>query len=330
MSALIGAGLLVLSRYFNSQDESNTLVVLSYDSFVGLSGPGPDLVKEFEARCQCRVRLISAGDGGLLLERVVRSGEDGFGDVLLGVDQLMLSALREKVEWASLPLADVDWEETVKPFVESDFAPFDWAPLTFIYREGQINPPGSAREILNPSFDRQVAIEDPRTSSVGLQLLFALSQWFPDDRLFHLDLLKRNIHSVSPSWSTAYGLFQRGQARMVFSYVTSLAYHWKVEKDLGFKAVSFKDGHPVQIEYVAVPANCRSCERAREFVEFLLEPKSQRLIMEKNFMFPALRGVKDGTLFEELPNLKALPSSKALSDSVEVQRLLEVWRKAWQ
>lgn len=305
------------------------LVVLSYDSFVGLSGPGPELAKIFEGICKCRVQLMSAGDAGLLMERVEKSSKDGFADVVVGVDQLMIPRLKRNVAWKALSVKAVNWQEPVQDHVFEDFLPFDWAPLTFIYREGEIVPPSSARDLLEARFAKQIAVQDPRTSSVGLQMIFAFSNWFKADFNGALKKFRLNAHSVSPSWSTAYGLFQRQQTKLAFSYVTSLAYHWKVEKNFKFKAVSFSEGHPVQVEYVGVPQSCQNCLLAEQFVSFMLEPKSQKIIMEKNFMFPAVKGVQEGTVFEDLPDLETWTADGSKLDSDELGELLKVWQKQW-
>lgn len=119
-----------------------------------------------------------------------------------------------------------------------------------------------------------------------------------------LTALKANVASISPSWAFSYGLFKKKQAQLVFSYLTSLAFHWGIEHDRSYQVVSFPEGHPVQIEYVGVPANCRECELAEEFVRVLLRPAAQGTIMQKNFMFPVVKGLDASTIFAELPHLK--------------------------
>ena len=44
------------------------LRVIANPTFVSTYGPGPSLVRQFEARCRCRVELLSAGESSLILE----------------------------------------------------------------------------------------------------------------------------------------------------------------------------------------------------------------------------------------------------------------------
>jgi thiamine transport system substrate-binding protein len=109
-------------------------------------------------------------------------------------------------------------------------------------------------------------------------------------------------------------LFRKGQLRFVFSYVTSLAYHWGIDKDRSYKALSFEAGHPLQVELAAIPADCRECELARDLLRTLHAPWAQTLIMQKNFMFPVVKGLTEGTVFAQLPVLKTIGDAEADSN----------------
>jgi thiamine transport system substrate-binding protein len=166
------------------------------------------------------------------------------------------------------------------------------------------NPPNKFDDLTKKEFKNQFALQDPRSSSPGLQFYQWVKSVKKDGAKAFLKALQPNVASVSPSWGMSYGLFQSKQAKYVFTYVTSLAYHWGVEKNRGYKIASFPEGHPIQIEYAGVPEGCVQCELAQKFVQFLTEPVAQKILMEKNFMFPVLPSVVAGTIFAELPQLK--------------------------
>jgi len=307
------------------------LVVLAYDSFTAPLGPAAALIKAFEAECHCQVQVIASGDSGMLLEKMRLTKPSVKIDVVIGVDQLSLGAARSVQEWRPLNFSKSNWDAQIKPWLEPDFIPFDWAPLTFIYRQNEIEPPVKVADLTEPRFAGMIALQDPRTSSPGLQFLFALQNWFGHGQMnAFMKKFKTNIHSVSPSWSTAYGLFQRQQAKMAFSYLTSLVYHWTVEKNPSYQAVSFSEGHPVQVEYVGVPADCKHCELAESFVAHLLKTDSQKLIMEKNFMLPVVKDVRQGTVYEELPKLRLFEPTPREKFEAARPGLIESWQKSLQ
>jgi thiamine transport system substrate-binding protein len=124
----------------------------------------------------------------------------------------------------------------------------------------------------------------------------------------------------------AYGVFQDKQAAVALSYLTSPVFHWLTEKDESYQAAIFANGHPLQIEYAAVPDSCRECDLAVQFTRFLLEPETQKLIMEKNFMLPVVADAAKGTPFEKLPTIPI----RRLEKMPELQRDQDALLKRWR
>ncbi len=309
---------IVLTRKNTAGPPSSTPVlrVLGYSSFVASWGPGPEIARKFQEKTGISVELRDADDAGLLLKKL----EIFPSDVVIGFDQLILPLARKARTWKTLP-------SLAGRFHEKDFVAIDWGPLAFVYREGEIDPPRSLDDLLDQRFNKQLALQDPRTSSPGLQFLFWLIEKKTVDGAFaFLEKLRPSIHTVASSWSTSYGIFQNSQTKMALSYLTSPLYHQLNENDSRFKAAVFSDGHPLQVEYAGVPDNCRACENAIEFVRFLLEPEIQKLIMVKNVMLPAVMGVEKGTLFEALPEFTVLEIN-GLPELIERRdELLTRWR----
>ncbi len=301
-----------------AQFENKKIRILTYSTFVGSSGPGHEIVDRFKKEFGCDVEILTAGDAGLLLERLKLAQANLPFDVVIGLDQLLLEEAKTQGEWRPITMDSKNWNSESLSYGVSPFVPFDWSPLTFVYRQGEGDTPHKFTDLVLPRFRGQFALQDPRSSSPGLQFYNWVKQIEGELTGEFLTQLKPNIQSISPSWAFSYGLFKKNQAKFVFSYLTSLAFHWGLEKDHSYQVISFPEGHPIQIEYVAVPASCRECELAEKFVHTMLEPWAQKLIMEKNYMLPVLMGIESGTIFSELPHLKILTGGqlnrKDLSD----------------
>lgn len=314
--AALASGLYFLfGRPSTTPDAHDTLRVMTYSSFMASWGPGPEIAKRFHKDTGVTVEFQDAGDAGLLLEKLKLFPVD----VVVGLDRLSLTLAREKLKWRALtpPI-----EST---FAEPPFAAFDWAPLAFVYRRGEIEPPTSIQDLLSARFKSSIALEDPRTSTPGLQFfLWVLDSMGEEKGFAFLNSLKANIHSVSPSWSTAYGAFTKKQAKLVLSYQTSPIYHAVEEKDSSYAAALFQDGQPSQVEYAGLPTDCSRCEDADKFVHFLLSPDIQQLIMKMNYMLPVLRDAANGTPFANLAPVKAINLSSALMSRRAA--LFEKWR----
>jgi thiamine transport system substrate-binding protein len=280
--------------------------VLSYSSFISSWGPGPEIAKAFEAEFGVPVELQDAGDAGLILKKL----ELFPADVVVGLDQLSLAQAEEARDWKG-------------PFVA-----FDKGAMTFVYRTNDLVPPVALEDLLDGRFKGAIALQDPRTSTPGLQFLFwVLDEMGVEEGFAFLAKLKPNVHSVSSSWSSAYGLFFKAQAKTAFSYVTSPVYHWVEDEAEQYQPAVFPAGHPVQIEYAGVPASCSACEMGQKFADFLLRPEIQKIIMTKNYMMPVVAGVTKGTPFERLPEVRER-EWKSLPDLLKRrEEFFERWRQ---
>jgi thiamine transport system substrate-binding protein len=298
------------------------LRVLAYSAFVNDWGPGPAIAKAFEKEYGLKVEYDDAGDAGLILKKINLVPAD----VVVGLDQLILSQARVVKKWRSLfEQLPVEIEPSAR---HADFLPFDWAPMSFIYRTGEVAPPTSLLDLLDSRFTKAITLEDPRTSTPGLQFLFwVLDEMGVEPGFEFLARLKPNIYAVADSWSAAYGMFTRKQAKLSFSYLTSPVYHWTEEKNRDYAPAVFSQGHAVQIEYAGVPDTCYDCVGARLFALFLLRPEIQKIIMEKNYMFPMISGVTKDTAFETLPRIQVRKAQNLEPLLQQRDELLERWRR---
>jgi thiamine transport system substrate-binding protein len=295
-----------------SEEPKPILRLLAYSSFLTAWGPGPELIKNFELVSGAKVEIYQAEDAGVMLQKV----EIVEPDIVIGFDQLLIRQARAKMRWY-IPEVKIQFEQ-VEP--DGEFIPFDWAPLAFVLRRDGIKPPGDLNDLLDMRFQSAIAIQDPRTSSPGLQLLFWIMDEYGVDGGFEfLQKLKPNLQSVSPSWSTAYGMFSKKQAQMVFSYFTSPLYHLVEENNSNYISAEFVTGHPIQVEYIGIPALARNKALAEKFIRFSAELESQKIIMRKNFMLPIFAAAAQKTDWAKLPavkirnwkNLEALISKKS-------------------
>jgi thiamine transport system substrate-binding protein len=226
-----------------------------------------------------------------------------------------LPIVQNVIEWPSLTGA------------AAALVPFDWGLLTInTRRNSTVASVQNLAELLAALPPRSLALQDPRTSAPGLSFLFWLIQVMGEDKAFaFLDQLNPKIAVIAPSWSASYGLFQKGHAESVFSYVTSPLYHQLEEKDFNYLALPLSEGLPIHIEYAAVLATCAHCQRAAQFVQFLQSDEAQMILMQKNYMFPVQSSVAAQTPWDIFSRYKVLPFARV--STVEKKRILERWTK---
>jgi len=325
--ALIPAGLILsLSAALPAAAQDRPeLTVYAPDYFASDWGPGPKIEEAFEQVCGCGL-VWSTGD---VLPRLLLEGERSEADVAIGLTGDISKKARESglfaphgqsLEGLSLP---VDW-------TDGTFLPFDWSYVAFVYDKARLaSPPESFRALVEAPDDLRIVIQDPRSSESGLALLLWVKSVFGDEAEAVWESLAPKIVTVTPDWSTAYGLFTEGEADMVLSFTTSPAYHLIAEEDDTKAAAIFPEGHYVMVELAAKLAATDDPELADRFMDFILDPAFQSLIPTANWSYPAKLDEADWPqAFRELNR----PGKALWHDEDEAAALregaLEEWRRA--
>ena len=308
------------------------IYVYTYSSFASPTGAGNDLKKLFKDETGCDVHFENIGDARALVQRLrseLKIKKNVNADVVLGLDQFSIKEVYQLLEWKNISFSEEMKlskrlteaglsKKDIIPF--NAFIPYNWSPFTFIYRQhtGK-NIFKTPQDILTSNM--KYSLMDPRSSSPGFQFLIWIIHEFGEKTL-HQFIQKAYL--ITPSWTTAYGLFTKGQTHAAFSYLTSLAYHWIEENNTEFQIMNFNLGHPYQIEFAGAVANSPRLETAMQFLKFLHQKEVQRLIMKKNYMFPIIQSVEEGTAFEKLPKL---PLAKNHSLQKPENVYLQHWKK---
>ncbi len=328
--------LLYVYREDNQQlNDKSSIKIYASGSFMSNWGPGPELKALFEERTGLKISFIEMSDPGITLQKVSFSAEEAMGDIVMGLDQFDIARFSDKVRWKDISPLNTISQSTfsssglnLNELKNSDkfmnFIPYDWSAVAFVKRADSNHQINSLPDLLMPSLKSKVAFEDPRTSSPGLQfLLWVASTQGEDQAIQYLKDLNTHAHSFSPSWSTAYGLFKNKNADVVLSYITSPIYHLVEENDSNYQALEFKEGLPVQVEFVGLLASCKNCEAANKFISFIQTKDAQRIIMSKNYMLPMDKQITEGTAFDTLRVFKLL-DFKVYSKE-EINKWLRIW-----
>jgi thiamine transport system substrate-binding protein len=279
---MLAAALAAISSAVSAK---STLTIYTYESFTSEWGPGPKVKEAFEKTCDCTVDYVSLPDGVALLTRLKMEGGGTKADIVLGLDTNLIA---EAKATGLLAEHGIDTSAVKVPggFSDPVFVPYDYGHFAVIYdTETMKSPPKSLRELVDGNTEEKIVLEDPRTSTPGLGFLFWMRAVYGDEAPEAWKKLQKRILTVTPGWSEAYGLFTKGEAPMVLSYVTSPAYHMIAEQNDRYQALEFAEGHPIQIE-VAAMTKTELSDLARSFLQFMISPAFQDIIPENNWMLP--------------------------------------------
>ena len=304
------------------------LTIYTYESFNSEWGPGPVVFKSFEEQCGCKIKIVTPGDSGTVLNRVILEQANPKADILLGLNNSELEksfSYKLWIPYRSPLLVQVPIDLLLDK--KHRVTPFDYGFISFVYDSQKLkNPPRNLEDLLDPEYRRKIVIENPKTSSPGLSMLhWTIAVFGEDGYLDYWKKLQKNLLSVTDGWSAAYGMFTKGEAPIVLSYVTSPAYHLEYEKTERYQAALFAEGHYRQIEFAGIIKGTKQIKRAQEFIDFMLSEKFQNAIPLTNWMYPVIQHQPLPDSFRIAREPKAVPE---LNFSL-VFKQNKKWLKAW-
>ncbi len=310
-----------------AREAEKELVVYTYDSFVSEWGTGPKVVPQFEQKYGVKIRLVSVGDAGQVLNRAILERDRPQADLVIGIDNNLLSkALDEGVLQTYRPadLARVPAELRFDP--SGAVTPFDYGYFAFVVdTQALMDPPTSLEELADPRFKGKILLEDPRTSSPGLGFLLWTIAVYGDRWPDYWRRLLPNVLTIAEGWDTAYGLFTSGEAPLVLSYTTSPAYHVESEKTTRYHALLFREGNYLQIEGLGILKGAPHPNLARKFVDFALSEAFQREIPLTNWMYPIDPGVRLPDSYAYAPK----PEKSLSLDPAQIEQHQKAWIDEW-
>jgi thiamine transport system substrate-binding protein len=303
-----------------------TLTIYTYESFISDYGPGAKIKASFEKSCDCEIAWVSLGDGVALLNRLKLEGAQTKADVVLGLDTNLTDEARQLGVFGKHGV-DMSLAKVPGGWNDAEFLPFDYGHFAVVYDSDKMKvPPQSLDELINGDASQKIILEDPRASTPGLGFLLWMKSVYGDKAGEAWKKLAPRILTAAPGWSEAYALFTKGQAPMVFSYVTSPAYHIIEEKTTRYQAAAFAEGHYLQIEVAGLIEASPHHKLAQQFLRFMLSPEFQNEIPTTNWMMPA------GEISVALPeafNQLVKPEKTLLFSPAEVNKNRRQWIDEW-
>lgn len=201
---LLSIAYLNKNQSFLVRDQKPTVKIFTYASFSSKWGPGPVLQEIFEKTCDCKIEFLDGSDSGILLQRLKIEGEKLGADLVIGLDQYDLQKAVVESNWRSLDFSSLEIDQQVKSALKNEyFVPYDWGVLTFIGKvKDNQNAPAttpttvSLDQLLQPEYAQKLAMQDPRTSSVGLQFVMWILKTKGEEEGFkYLSEMMKQAHS---------------------------------------------------------------------------------------------------------------------------------------
>ena len=302
--------------------EKKEVVIYTYDSFMSEWGPGSAIASGFEKESGFSAVYVNCGDAAQVLSKAVLEKNKVQADVLLGIDNNLINKARK--ENVLTPFKPEGADDLI-PSELSDglggdwlLTPYDWSKFALIYdTESNTSAPNSLEDLTKPEYAKKLILMDPRTSTPGLGFAAWTIAVFGSDYERYWQELKPSVLAMASGWSSGYGLFTKGEAPLVVSYVTSPAYHVYADKTNRYRALVFPEGHVEQIEGAGIVKGAPNEEGAKAFIAYLIGNEAQNAIPLTQWMYPANKTV----VLPECYALATPPESKTLTyDALAVEK----------
>ena len=267
------------------------VVVYTYDSFCGEWGSGPEIARLFEAKTGIKVNFIDCGDGVQILSKALIEKNDPYADVLLGLDNNLTDKAAESGVFESFKPSN---SNVIASGLEEALGgkwlmtPYDYSPFAIIWNSlSGLEAPTCLEDLTKDIYKKKLILMDARTSTPGLGFETWVNKVYGDEAADYMKRLEPSILTMAPGWSVGYGMFTDGEAPLVISYTTSPAYHIEYSEGDQYKALTFSDGHVMQVEGAGLVKGAKNPEGAKKFIEFLISEEAQNVIPTTQWMYPS-------------------------------------------
>lgn len=315
-----------------TERRQKTVVAYVYESFLGEWGAGEKIAELFFAQTGLNVEYVNCGDAAEMLSRAILEKRDSVADVIVGIDKNLASKARNEnilLPYKPENINEIDAEIIAN--AENDFGtdciltPFDYSHFAMIYdKTSTIKPPASLNDLTKDIYRKKIILMDPRTSSPGLGFVEWTVAAFGEKYEDFWKGLSPNILTMTPSWSSGWGLFSNKEAPLVISYITSAASSIEYENSDHLEALVFEEGHIMQIEGAGILKDAKNIAGAKAFIDFLISEQAQEILPLTQWMFPVNKNVDLPKSFSALPVIKNTIKADEADTEKACNRAIEI------
>lgn len=312
LSLILFMAIILVGVHITGSKKPKEVILVTHDSFV----ISKKLIADFDKTTGYKLKILKAGDGGSLTNKLILTKDVPIGDAVFGIDNT----------FAGVAASNGIIAGTLKP---SDFGDVCFNYDKTWFAEHKIAVPTKISDLALPLYKGLTVLENPNTSSTGLSFLaatvgeFGDSGWMPYWRS-----LKDNQVKVDNGWEAAYytdfsGSSGKGAFPIVLSYGSSPAD--EVRSNGQSQTASILDGCFRQTEYVGVLKNAKNPDGGAAVVKYLLSPKFQATFPESMYMYPELPGTPIPEAWSKFTQI----APKTYGDNLDFNANRKSWLKGW-
>ena len=318
----------------DSQGEpaNKTVRLVAHDSFV----ISDELKAQFTKDTGYELEIVTNGDGGALVNKLVLTKDAPLGDAVFGVDNTFAS--RGIAEGVFAPYTSDKQSTTGTSLAvpgDTSLNAIDYGDVclnldTAWFTEHKLAEPQTFEDLTKPEYKDLTVVTNPATSSPGLSMLLGtIGAFGADGYLNYWQELKDNGVKIDDGWEDAYYVdftgAGEGDRPIALSYASSPAF--TVSDDGKSTTTSaMLDTCFRQTEYAGVLAGAKNPEGAKALIDFLLGVDFQNSIADAMYMYPVS---DEATLPSDWANFAPLPTKPIAVAPADIADNRDAWLKDW-
>ncbi len=311
------------------QSDSSAVLRLYATQQFRTSGLERTVLEDFTKKHKCSVEVRLFDDASQLI-KAIASQPDSI-DVVFGLPDSFASS--DSLNAHFLPYLPAHKDALNRVLFTGHpmhLTPYGFSYLSVIYNSSLTQPPTSFGQLQDDRFIKQITVLNPKYSGPGRATVHWIVSLFGTDGYAQmLNALKKNIYRQYDTQAEAISALKTGESTLMLGLSTWPSWQKEISEDSAdLDFTLFDEGSFMYTEGMGIHKNSNNTTLAAAFLEFMLQPAAQKMIIYKLGLFP----VNQKTMLP--PSLSRVPLSPWLTnDKIRAQDIRQYspqWLNDWE
>lgn len=292
------------SENIELEQKTDLLKIYCYESFV-TSGLSEKVISDFENKYSCQVDLKIISDKENILNIVINEKNSPQADIVIGIKNTQLYKALDTDVFLSYEPANIHnvSDKNLLLDKKNSLIPYSYSYFAFLYDSGEIdNPPITFASFQGSTYRDKIILTNPNESVIGNSMILITSHLYRENGFdtFWLSI-KNNIYHLYNNWTEAFTAFQAGEAPIILSNTTKVAYFYEIEETEKYQVFIPKEGSFKEIDYIGILKGSQNLFLARRFIDYTISADFQEYIPYTIWMYPVIKNINLPAGFDECP-----------------------------
>lgn len=292
------------------------------------SGLERSVIADFTKKQNCSVEVRLFDDLNKLIEAL--SSQPDSIDVVFGLPDSF--AISDELNDFFLPYTPTHKDALNRVILSGQpfrLIPYGFSYLSVIYNSSLTQPPKSFGQLQDARLLKQLAVLSPKYSGLGRATMHWMVSIFGNDGYTQmLRALKKNVYRQYDTPSEAISALKTGESTLMLGLSTWPAWQKEISEDSAdLDFAMFDEGSFLYTEGMGIHKNSSNPALAGAFIDFMLQPSAQKMIIYKLGLFPVNQKTTLPTSLSNIPLSPWLTNDKLRAQ--DIREYSPEWLNEW-